>query len=119
MSFLDSTPIGRVLNRFSKVTVSLNNEISLQIKILIHTFTETVGIVVMPTIYVPWFAIALPFLVVFFFAITDLYQATAREVKTLEAINRSFIFNNFNEVKNGAITHGTDSLKRMIYCQID
>jgi ABC-type bacteriocin/lantibiotic exporter with double-glycine peptidase domain len=58
----------------------------------------------MATIYVPWFALVLPFLVELFFAVTNVNQVTAREVKRLEAINRSFIFNNFNEVPNGLNT---------------
>lgn len=104
MSFMDTTPIGRIINRFSKDTNSLDNEISQQLKLFIHFSASIVGILIMAIIYLPWFAIAIPFLLMFFVLITNYYQSSSREVKRLEAINRSFVYNNFNEVLNGLNT---------------
>ncbi|CCH46809.1 putative membrane protein [Wickerhamomyces ciferrii] len=104
MQFIDTTPIGRILNRFSKDTNSLDNEIGQQLKLFLHFLGYIMGIIILAIIYLPWFAIAVPFLAIFFIGITNFYQASAREVKRLEAINRSFVYNNFNEVTNGLNT---------------
>ena len=55
-------------------------------------------------IYLPWFAIAIPFLVFLYLFVADHYQASGREIKRMEAIQRSFVFNNFNEILGGMDT---------------
>lgn len=104
MSFLDTTPSGRILNRFTKDTNSLDNEISNQLKLFIHMVASIIGILILCVIYLPWFAIAIPLLVIIFFSITAYYQASSREVKRLEALSRSHVYNNFNEVLEGMST---------------
>lgn len=104
MSFTDTTPSGRILNRFTKDTNSLDNEIGVQLKILIYFLFYIVGIMVMCVVYLPWFAIAIPLIIMIFGLIANFYQASSREVKRLEALSRSHVFQNFNEVLNGMET---------------
>ncbi|EGV61465.1 hypothetical protein PSN45_000134 [Yamadazyma tenuis] len=101
MSFLDTTPIGRILNRFTKDTDSLDNEIIEQVRLLSHSASLIVGTVVLCICYLPWFAIAIPILVTIFLFAGSYYQASSREIKRLEAVQRSFVFNNFNESLTG------------------
>lgn len=104
ISFLDTTPSGRILNRFTKDTNSLDNEIGMQLKMLLHSIGMIIGSLVLCVIYLPWFAIAIPFIIMVFILITNYYQASSREVKRLEALSRSLVYNNFNEVLNGMET---------------
>lgn len=104
MSFLDTTPIGRILNRFTKDTDSLDNEMSESMRLLVTQIANIVGVCVLCIVYLPWFAIAIPFLAFMFVIISDHYQSTGREVKRLEAIQRSFVYNNLNEVLSGMET---------------
>lgn len=104
MSFIDTTPSGRILNRFTKDTNSLDNEIGNQLKMFIHISATIIGILVLCVVYLPWFAIAIPLLFLIFFTVTNYYQASSREVKRLEALSRSLVYNNFNEVLNGIDT---------------
>lgn len=104
MKFMDTTPVGRVINRFSKDTNTLDNEIVENIKIFIYMLSSIVGAIILAIAYIPWFAIAVPFFIILFVGVTNYYQATSREVKRLEAIVRSHIFNNLNEVMNGMNT---------------
>lgn len=62
MSFIDTTPSGRILNRFTKDTNSLDNEIGNQLKMFIHISATIIGILVLCVVYLPWFAIAIPLL---------------------------------------------------------
>lgn len=104
MAYMDTTPIGRILNRFTKDTDSLDNELVESLRLFMTQFANIVGVCVMCIIYLPWFAIAIPFLLFIFVLIADHYQASGREVKRLEAVQRSFVLNNFNEVLSGMDT---------------
>ncbi|KAK6204248.1 P-loop containing nucleoside triphosphate hydrolase protein, partial [Scheffersomyces amazonensis] len=104
LSFMDVTPMGRVLNRFTKDTDVLDNELGDQIRFLLFMFSSIVGIIVLCIVYLPWFAIAVPMLIFIFVAAGNYYQASAREIKRLEAVQRSFVFNNFEETLNGIST---------------
>lgn len=104
MSYMDTTPMGRVLNRFTKDTDTLDNEIGTQLRMLIYFISTIIGILVLCIIYLPWFAIAIPPLGAIFIAIANFYQASAREIKRLEATQRSLVYNNFNETLNGMDT---------------
>jgi ABC-type multidrug transport system fused ATPase/permease subunit len=104
MHFLDVTPMGRIMNRFTKDTDVLDNDIGEQLRMFVHPSAFVIGVIILCIIYLPWFAIALPPLVVVFTCITNFHQASSREVKRLEAIQRSHVYSNFNEVLNGLNT---------------
>ncbi|KAI5957926.1 hypothetical protein CANMA_004358 [Candida margitis] len=104
MSFMDTTPMGRILNRFTKDTDVLDNEIGDQLRFFLYVFANIIGVVILCIIYLPWFAIAVPFLGMLFVSISNYYQASAREIKRLEAVQRSLVYNNFNETLSGMAT---------------
>lgn len=104
MSYMDTTPMGRVLNRFTKDTDTLDNEIGTQLRMLLYFISNICGILILCIIYLPWFAIAIPPLGAIFIAVANFYQASAREIKRLEATQRSMVYNNFNETLSGMDT---------------
>ncbi|CAI5758999.1 unnamed protein product [Candida verbasci] len=104
MSFMDTTPMGRILSRFTKDTDVLDNEIGDQLRFFLFTLCNIIGVLILCIVYLPWFAIAIPFLGILFVSIANYYQASAREIKRLEAIQRSFVYNNFNETLSGMAT---------------
>lgn len=104
MAYMDVTPMGRILNRFTKDTDVLDNEIGDQMRLFLYFLSNIIGVIILCIIYLPWFAIAVPFIFFIFFVIANFYQASAREIKRLEAIQRSFVYNNFNETLNGMQT---------------
>lgn len=104
MSYIDTTPLGRILNRFTKDTDSLDNELTESLRLMTSQFANIVGVCVMCIVYLPWFAIAIPFLLIIFVLIADHYQSSGREIKRLEAVQRSFVYNNLNEVLGGMET---------------
>lgn len=104
MSFMDTTPMGRVINRFTKDTDTLDNEIGDRFSMVVYFFASIIGILILCIIYMPWFAIAVPFIVGFFIILATFYQASGREVKRLEAVQRSHVYNNFNESLTGMPT---------------
>ncbi|EGW34105.1 uncharacterized protein SPAPADRAFT_133715 [Spathaspora passalidarum NRRL Y-27907] len=101
MTFLDTTPMGRILNRFTKDTDVLDNEISENMRFFFVNAAQLVGTIILFIVFIPWIAVALPVIAFVFVLIANYYQASNREVKRLEAILRSFVFNNVNEVLSG------------------
>lgn len=104
MSFMDTNPLGRVLNRFTKDTDSLDNEIGEQLRLFIFPLATIIGIIILCICYLPWFAIAVPFLGGAFIFLSDIYSGSSREIKRLEAVQRSVVYNNFNETLTGMNT---------------
>lgn len=115
MAFFDTTPIGRIMNRFTKDTDVLDNEIAEQARLTCMSLGNVIGVLILCIIYLPWFAILIPFLIGYVAIIFVYYQATSREVKRIEGAARSFVFSNFDEVLQGMATIKIfDSTKRFI-----
>ena len=104
MSFIDNTPVGRILNRFTRDVDCLDSQLVENLRLFVYQVSNITGILVMCIIYLPWFAIVIPFMVLIFLLVVDYYQSSAREVKRLEAVQRSFVYSNFNEVLGGIST---------------
>ncbi|ODQ47425.1 hypothetical protein PICMEDRAFT_15376 [Pichia membranifaciens NRRL Y-2026] len=104
MSFFDTTPLGRIMNRFTKDTDVLDNEIAEQARLTCLGFGNVIGVLILCIIYLPWFAITIPVLFLFVIVIFSYYQATSREIKRIEGAARSFVFSNFDEALQGMST---------------
>lgn len=104
MSFMDTNPMGRILNRFTKDTDSLDNEIGEQLRLFLFPLATIIGIIILCITYLPWFAIAVPFLGFAFVLVSNFYSGSSREIKRLEALQRSIVYNNFNETLTGMNT---------------
>ncbi|QBM87662.1 ABC-type multidrug transport system, ATPase and permease component [Metschnikowia aff. pulcherrima] len=104
MSFMDTNPLGRVLNRFTKDTDSLDNALGEQLTLFVFPLATIIGIIILCICYLPWFAIAVPFFATVFLFFSSLYSASSREIKRIEAVQRSVVYNNFNEVLHGMAT---------------
>lgn len=104
MWYMDVTPMGRIINRFTKDTDVLDNEMGDKTAMLSLFTAFLLGILILCIIFLPWFALAVPCIIFFFLATASFYQASGREIKRLEAIQRSKVYDNFNETLTGMET---------------
>lgn len=104
MSYMDTTPMGRIINRFTKDTDVLDNEMCDKVAMICNYFGLVCGVLILCIIYLPWFAIAVPILFLIFLTFGEFYQASGREIKRVEAVQRSFVYSNFNETLTGIET---------------
>lgn len=104
MHFFDSSPLGRILNRFSHDTDTLDNEVADQIRMFLTIVANIVGVFILVIIYIPWFALALAFLLCLFFTAASYYRSSAREIKRLDSTGRSVVVSHFSETLTGVPT---------------
>jgi ATP-binding cassette subfamily C (CFTR/MRP) protein 1 len=104
MSFFDTTPLGRIINRFGKDVDTMDNVLTDAIRMFSLTMAMIVSVFILIVAYYYYFAIALaPLLVMFVFS-ANYYRASAREIKRHEAVLRSVVFSKFSEAVNGTPT---------------
>ncbi|KAI0040096.1 ABC transporter [Auriscalpium vulgare] len=104
MSFFETTPVGRIMNRFSKDIDTMDNVIADAVRLLLNTLSGVLGAVIIIAILQPWFLIAVAVVTVLYVLAAAFYRASARELKRLDAILRSSLYSHFSESLSGLAT---------------
>lgn len=101
MAFFDTTPLGRITNRFSRDVDVMDNNLTDAIRMYFLTLAMITSVFALIIAYFHYFAIALgPLFILFLFA-AGYYRASAREVKRFESVLRSNVFAKFSEGLSG------------------
>ncbi|KAL8810833.1 MAG: hypothetical protein Q9223_002066 [Gallowayella weberi] len=101
MGFFDTTPLGRITNRFSKDVDTMDNNLTDSIRMYFFTLAMIVSVFTLVIVFFHYFAIALgPLFLVFLFS-AAYYRASAREIKRHESVLRSGVFSRFGEAISG------------------
>ena len=101
-SFFDTTPLGRIVNRFSKDVDVMDNQLTDAIRVYFMTIAITASVFILIIVYFNYFAVALFPLAILFTTSVAYYRASAREVKRHESVLRSHVFAKFGESLSGA-----------------
>ncbi|CAN9384635.1 unnamed protein product [Alternaria alternata] len=104
MSFFDTTPLGRITNRFSKDIDVMDNTITDAIRMYFLTLAMIISVFILIISYYYYYAIALGPLFIMFMFSAAFYRSSAREVKRHEAVLRSTVFSRFGEAVMGTPT---------------
>ncbi|CAK7233340.1 hypothetical protein SBRCBS47491_008575 [Sporothrix bragantina] len=104
VSFFDTTPQGRITHRFSKDMDAVDNIVGEQLRIFLSTLVQVIGTVIVVSIILPIFlAIAAGVLLVYTWT-GMYYRPSARELRRLNNLLRSRIYEHFNESLSGLPT---------------
>ncbi|PRD31029.1 UNVERIFIED_CONTAM: Canalicular multispecific organic anion transporter 1 [Trichonephila clavipes] len=104
MSFFDTTPLGRVVNRFAKDVDTVDVTIPLTLRSWLSCLLQVISTIIVITIQTPIFlVVVLPISIIYYF-IQRFYLSTSRQLKRLESITRSPIYSHFSETLSGAST---------------
>lgn len=101
MSFFDTTPLGRITNRFSKDVDVMDNTLTDAMRMYFFTLGMITSVFILIIVYFHFFAVALGPLLVLFVLAANYYRASAREVKRQESVLRSDVFARFSEGVSG------------------
>ncbi len=104
MSFFDTNPTGRILNRFSGDIDTLDGNIPNGINDVLWCLFDVLAILVVITSSTPMFVTALVPIGILYVLLQKFYMTTARHVKRLESISKSPIYAHFSESLTGAVS---------------
>uniref|UniRef100_A0A6I8NPA0 ATP binding cassette subfamily C member 3 n=1 Tax=Ornithorhynchus anatinus TaxID=9258 RepID=A0A6I8NPA0_ORNAN len=100
-AFYDTTPLGRIINRFSKDVYVIDEVIPPTVLMFLGTFFSSVSTVVIIMASTPLFAVVIVPLSILYFFVQRFYVATSRQLKRLESVSRSPIYSHFSETLTG------------------
>lgn len=116
MAFFDTTPLGRIVNRFSRDTDMIDSYIPAMMFSWCTMLFSVAGTLIMISYATPLFAaIAIP-LAIFYYLIQKFYIKTSRQIKRIESITRSPIYSHFGESVSGqSVIRAFKEERRLIY----
>ena len=101
MSFFDTTPLGRITNRFAKDVDIMDNNLTDAMRMYFFTLAMITSVFILIIVYFHYFAIALGPLFCMFLFSASYYRSSAREIKRHESVLRSGVFARFSEAVSG------------------
>ncbi|RUS82898.1 hypothetical protein EGW08_009321 [Elysia chlorotica] len=104
MNFFDTTPIGRIVNRFSKDLDTLDTVIPLISGMFLMCFFQTLSTLLVISLSTPMFLAVIFPLLFFYYFVQKFYVGTSRQLKRLESVSKSPIYSHFGETVTGAAT---------------
>ncbi|KAL7841862.1 hypothetical protein SRHO_G00255530 [Serrasalmus rhombeus] len=101
MLFFDTTPSGRVVNRFAKDMFTVDELIPTALRSVILKMLELLATLVIICLAVPLFtAVVIPLIAIYYF-VERFYLTTSRQLRRLDSVSRSPIYSHFGETVSG------------------
>lgn len=104
MSFFDSTPSGRLMNRLTKSIYGIDEALPSALLSYISTFLSCLMIVAVITFVFPSFLVVVLPLLYYYTTIQGFYIPSSRQLQRIEAVSRSPVFSHFQETIEGTET---------------
>ncbi|KAJ8418122.1 hypothetical protein AAFF_G00138310 [Aldrovandia affinis] len=101
MVFFDTTPSGRVVNRFAKDMFTVDESIPMSFRSWLMCLLGVIGTLFVICLATPIFiAVIVPLAVIYYF-VQRFYVATSRQLRRLDSVSRSPIYSHFSETVAG------------------
>ncbi|XP_054459670.1 ATP-binding cassette sub-family C member 10 [Anoplopoma fimbria] len=101
VSFFDTTPMGRILNRFSSDLYTVDDSLPFILNILLANLFSLLGMLVVISYGLPWVLVLLLPLALVYHHTQRFYRHTSRELKRLCSITLSPVYSHFSETLTG------------------
>ncbi|XP_044069110.1 canalicular multispecific organic anion transporter 1 isoform X2 [Siniperca chuatsi] len=101
MVFFDTTPTGRVVNRFAKDIFTVDEAIPQSFRSWLLCLLGVVGTLFVICLATPFFTIIIIPLVLVYYFVQCFYVATSRQLRRLDSVSRSPIYSHFSETVSG------------------
>ncbi|KAH7166579.1 P-loop containing nucleoside triphosphate hydrolase protein [Dactylonectria macrodidyma] len=104
VAFFDTTPQGRITHRFSRDVDAVDNVVGETLRLFISTTVQVVGTIIVVAIVVPWFLAIAAVLLLAYIWTGMYYRPSSRELRRLNNLLRSRIYEHFGESLSGLPT---------------
>ncbi|KAG0032210.1 hypothetical protein BGZ81_011465 [Podila clonocystis] len=104
MSFFDTTPVGRIVNRFSSDCFSIDEVIPWGFHDMLFCGVSTFGSLIVIAVATPWFLAIVPPVMATYVVVQSYYIASSRAFKRIESITKSPMYQHFSETLSGVST---------------
>ncbi|RMZ91424.1 hypothetical protein DV736_g1341, partial [Chaetothyriales sp. CBS 134916] len=104
MTFFETTPVGRILNRFSSDIYKVDEVIARTFNMLFVNTSRALFTLAVIVISTPVFLLVIPPVAVVYIIYQKYYLHTSRELKRLDSVSRSPIYAHFQESLGGVST---------------
>ncbi|KAG1708710.1 hypothetical protein DVH05_022336 [Phytophthora capsici] len=102
--YFDVTPIGQILNRFSNDLDQMDTTLPLEYQLFFQNVSMALGSLVVSAFASYWIGVSYIPLLVIFVMTGQYFKKTSRELKRLEGITRTPVYNLFSETLSGLPT---------------
>uniref|UniRef100_A0A1B6H685 ABC-type glutathione-S-conjugate transporter n=1 Tax=Homalodisca liturata TaxID=320908 RepID=A0A1B6H685_9HEMI len=102
MSYFDTTPLGRIINRFSKDIDICDTMLSFNLSAFLGLLVQVIATVIVITYSTPAFIIVIIPILIFNFILQRFFVSTSRQLKRLESTTRSPVYSHFSETIQGS-----------------
>jgi ABC-type multidrug transport system fused ATPase/permease subunit len=102
--FFDSTPLGQLMNRFSKDIEAVDQEVAPAAMGMINCLASVFTVVVLISVITPGFLVAGFFITCIYLAVAMFYIHSSRDLKRIESVQRSPLYQAFGETLSGVVT---------------
>ncbi|CAI9177984.1 unnamed protein product [Rangifer tarandus platyrhynchus] len=101
MSFFDTTPIGRIVNRFAGDISTVDDTLPMSLRSWVLCFLGIISTLVMICLATPIFVVVVIPLGIIYVSVQIFYVATSRQLRRLDSITKSPIYSHFSETVSG------------------
>lgn len=101
LSYFESTPAGRLVQRFSKDLDCIDNNLPNSLQQFVAVCLNMAGALISMSFATPRFATVIGPLLAVYIATTNYYRNVARELKRIQSISRSPVYSHFGETLGG------------------
>ncbi|XP_046958458.1 ATP-binding cassette sub-family C member 10 isoform X3 [Lynx rufus] len=113
VTFFESTPAGRVLNRFSSDVACADDSLPFMLNILLANAVGLLGLLAVLGSGLPWLLLLLPPLSIIYYRVQRHYRASSRELRRLSSLTLSPLYTHLADTLAGlAVLRATGATHR-------
>jgi len=104
IAYFDATPIGRITNRFSRDLAIIDSEMPVTMEMIALRLSIFVSYIITLSVFIPYYMLIVLPSFLLLVKLRAFYIKSVREIKRIDGITRSPLYNIFNECLFGAQT---------------
>ncbi|KAL7422691.1 hypothetical protein Q5752_001982 [Cryptotrichosporon argae] len=110
--FFNTTPVGRIINRFTKDVETIDGSLNWTLRTIIIYVASLISAIVLVAVIVPSFLLPAAVISYLYYRYSVIYLKTGRSLRRLESTLKSPVFSGFGELLDGIVSVRAFSVER-------